>query len=181
MTLSKYEQTIAYSRIYGLYVALCWLTGFYFFVLRLTLDSVVCFACFLLTPVLLYGFAKRFRETRSGGVLTFGQALLLIFMTCAHASLLTAVGVWVYFSFLDAGSFVSLMETSLNALDTEIFEKAYGMPKTEAMQMVSAFSELRPIDITFGYLLDSLFASIFVSVVVALFVKKTRVSDGYSV
>lgn len=181
MTFSKYEQTIAYSRVFGLYVALCWLTGFFFFVLRLPLDSMVCFACFLLTPILLFNLAKYFRETKSGGELTYGQAFLLLFMSCAHASLLTAVGVWAYFNFLDSGAFVSLMETSLNAIDSELFASAYGMPKSEAMQMLSAFSELRPIDITFGYLLDSLFASVFISAIVALFVKKSSGANRYEI
>ena len=169
------EQMQAYARIDGLWLAVIWTASFVCFVGTFTYPS-------LATSVLLIGagslvFAalrlRRYRDEIREGVLSFRRGFLYSMLNYLYASLLFAMVQYIYFQFLDKGFVIG---NYINMVNTDAFKemaKSYGLSQTDWKIVMDNLSGLRPIEWAMQFFSMNVFMGFFVSVPVAMVMKRS--------
>lgn len=169
MTIENRGITQRYAMLYGTYMGLFWIAKFALFPLGLTspLLLMMFLACTLIVPILGYRYTRQFRDTACSGVLSFGRAWVFCASMYLFASLLTAVGHYIYFRFLDNGYILSTYESIMTD-----FSKA-NIPGTEGYvdQIKTALDVVRtltPIEVTMQLLTNNVLICCLLSLPTAL-------------
>ncbi len=178
-TMANYQelqQVQAFARIDGAVVALLWTLSF------------ACLVGFFHEPASLYGIgwfalgafslilaAMRLRKFRDGvleGKISFARAFGFSILTYLYAALLFAVAQFLYFQYMDNGFLVS--QYSLQASSPQIQEmmKLYGLTEQDIRFALENIAALRPIDIALQFFSTNLMLGVFVSLPMALVMKK---------
>lgn len=175
MTTKEYRQLKAYCRYYGLYAGLIWIAGFYSCVCNFPpgLSSLIVLACIAGTPVMIYYMTRYYRDGVCQGFISFRRGLFYSYLLCFYATLLTAIGVWVFFQFIDNGSFINQLMEPLKDEAVRQQLQASNVNLKDLDSEIAMMASMRPIDITFMFLAESLLFSFFMSAMVALLVKRT--------
>ncbi len=173
-----YSLFITYSNIDGAIVGGLWILSFACFVgeFRTPLLSVVAIVCAVASLVTLALRMRRFRDTRLGGVMPFGKAMLYALQCFFKATLLMAVAQYVYFQFIDRGYLINQYVTMLSTPDyAAVVKDAYGMDAKQIIAILqTTMGELRPIEIAFQFLTVNVVTGVILSVPIAALTRRRR-------
>lgn len=163
-------QVKAYARQAGLILALLWIASFAFMVLapNSSVGSLLAMA----TPFFVGWLLKCFRHEALSGLLSFRRGLAFSCLTFFYASLVFALVQFLYFRFLDGGTFLSNIASQIDMLDKVYVEK--GMPPTNLKDGVSLMLQLTPIQMAFTFMMQNVFIGGLLSLPIAFVCKKKQ-------
>lgn len=123
------------------------------------------------TPFYVGYLLARFRNFALDGVISFRRALAFSLYTFFYASLLFAVAQFVYFRYLDNGTFMTMLLTSVKAL--EPVYRAQGISMSELQQSLSMIGQLTPIETAFIFMMQNILIGAILSFPIAWIGKRT--------
>ena len=104
------------------------------------------------------------------------RALAFSVFTFFYASMLFAVAQYVYFRFLDNGALVSMLLSSIKAL--EPFYRAQGVSVEGLRQSIAMIGDLSPVEIAFVFMMQNIFMGFFMSFPIALITRRSTTRRG---
>lgn len=128
------------------------------------------------TPFFVGWLLVKFRDYALQGVISFRRALAFSVFTFFYASMLFAVAQYVYFRFLDNGALVSMLLSSIKAL--EPFYRAQGVSVEGLRQSITMISDLSPVEIAFIFMMQNIFMGFFMSFPIALITRRSTARRG---
>ena len=123
------------------------------------------------TPFYVGYLLSRFRNYALDGVISFRRALAFSLYTFFYASLLFAVAQFVYFRYLDNGTFMTMLLTSVKAL--EPVYRAQGISLSELQQSLSMIGQLTPVETAFIFMMQNILIGTLLSFPIAWIGKRT--------
>lgn len=163
-------QLKAFARQDGFFLFLLWAASF----AAIVADPASSWGSLLAlaTPFFVGWLLVRFRNYALGGAISFRRALAFSLYTFFYASLLFAVGQWVYFRFFDHGSLLTMLMASMKAF-APIYE-AQGISLTELQQSLTMVGHLSPIEVAFLFMMQNFMVGLILSFPIALFTQRKR-------
>ena len=145
------------SMRFGTYMGIFWMFKFIFLPLGFSIPLLQLFfiLCTLFVPILGYLYARKFRNTYCEGTISFSRAFLFTACMYIFAAMLTAVGHYIYFQFIDQGFLMDMYRQQLN----EAKAMVQGELATSIDQIMIAFdtvAALTPIQLTFQLITSNL-------------------------
>ncbi|MCD8317601.1 MAG: DUF4199 domain-containing protein [Paraprevotella sp.] len=170
MNAINYKQVRAYAAQYGTVVGLLWVASFAFYIIALTHPMIGNIGLLLgLSSVLVAGFFVR-RFIREITPLRFGQAWWMRTLIFIYASLLMAVGQFIYFRYMDQGRLIEAYTVILQQPSTTVMMQNL-MPGTDpkgiSRQIIDIFRNISPIQLTFEFLTYNLLLGFLLAVPIA--------------
>lgn len=153
INVSALIQVRAFARQDGFFLFLVWAASFVAVINAPTSSWGSLLA--LSTPFFVGWRLISFRNSALGGAISFRRALAYGFYTFFYASLLFAVGQYVYFRFLDGGQLLASVRDGIAQL-TPVYE-ASGISVSELRQSIDAIGSLTPIELAFVFMMQNLF------------------------
>jgi hypothetical protein len=121
-------------------------------------------------PFLMYYYGKAYRDKCCGGSIRFFSAWLFLLLTFVFASLLVALGHYIYFRYIDGGYILGKVSEAMNMMKSNpVFPKEYNV---QMSAMLDQMSSLSPIKIVFQLISQNVIYGNILSLIVALFVMK---------
>lgn len=163
-----------YATFCGTLMGLFWLAKFTLIPLGIVMPPLMLLflGLSLFVPFVAYVMARSYRNRYCAGVIGFGQAWIFLFLTFLYASLLTAMGYFIYFRFIDGG-FI------LNSLEEMVEEFLSSLPQLQREQMgaqmrelINAQRSLTPITIALQQMSQNLMLGAIMALLIAPFVKR---------
>lgn len=163
-----------YATFCGTLMGLFWLAKFTLVPLGIIIPPLMLLflGLSLFVPFVAYVMARSYRNRYCAGVIGFGQAWIFLFLTFLYASLLTAMGYFIYFRFIDGG-FI------LNSLEEMVEEFLSSLPQLQREQMgaqirelINAQRSLTPITIALQQMSQNLMLGAIMALLIAPFVKR---------
>lgn len=123
------------------------------------------------TPFYVGYLLARFRNYALYGFISFRRALAFSLYTFFYASLLFAVAQFVYFRYLDHGTFLAMLTASMKTL--EPFYRAQGISVSELQQSLAMIGQLTPIETAFVFMMQNILIGAVLSFPIAWIGKRT--------
>lgn len=124
----------------------------------------------LSTPFFIVWRLLAFRNNALDGVISFRRAFAYSCYVFFYASVLFALGQYIYFAYLDKGSFVQTITDSINLVKP--LYKQNGISTEEMDIALKAIKLMKPIDLVFTFMMNNLLIGAFVSPLIALIGRK---------
>lgn len=152
-------QLKAFARQDGAILGIVWIVSFASIVLspQTSWGNIIA----LTTPFIVGWRLCRFRDYALDGVISFRRGLAYSWYTFFYASLLFAIAQYVYFRYLDNGTMTSMLLQTVKAM-TPIY-KQHGVSTAEITQAVNMFTSLKPIQLTFMFMMNNIFMGLILS------------------
>lgn len=169
----KNKNSIQYfAMMFGTYMGIFWILKFPLFPLGLT-NSFLLLLFFFLTisvPFLGYHYGKVYRDRVCGGSIRFVHAWLFLFLVYLFAAILTSVGHYIYFRYIDNGYIINFYSKAIEGMkNNPMFPKEY---YSQAKDLISIYSGLTPIKIALQFISQNVFYGNILALITALFVMK---------
>lgn len=161
-------QLKAFARIDGAILAVVWFASMWF-MFKMP-DTVWGPALMLSTPFFLLWRLLSFRNNALDGVISFRRALAFTCYIFFYASILFALGQYVYFAYLDKGSFMQLLNESMNVMKP--YYKAQGINMNDLDIALRTVKMMKPVDLTFTFMMNNLLIGALVSPLISLMGKR---------
>lgn len=161
------------AMLYGTYMGIFWIIKFALLPLGLVF-SPFGLLFLLLTcavPILVFLMTRSFRKRQCNGELSFFSALVFSFQIYLFAALLTAIGHYLYFQYLDNGFIYTQV---LSQLELVKAEPAMQAQMDQIKHALDVFYELTPIQLTMQLLSQNIFYGIVFSLPIALLTMRKK-------
>ena len=161
-------QLKAFARQDGFFLFLLWAASF----IAMVMNPMSSWGTLLAvaTPFFVGWLLVRFRNYALDGIISFRRALAFSLYTFFYASLLFAVGQYVYFRFFDHGSLLTMLMNSMNTL--EPVYKAQGISLSELQHSLAMIGQLSPIEVSFIFMMQNFMIGLFLSFPIALLTQR---------
>ena len=163
-------QLKAFARQDALLLAGLWMVSFAFIVMapQSLLGGLLAFA----TPFVAGWLLRQFRDKVLDGFISFRRGFAYCFYCFIYASLLFAVAQYVYFRFINGGQFIQMLTESVKALEPVYQER--GLNAAELQQTLDAMKSLPPSQWVFMLLMQNIVIGIFLSIPIAVILRKVK-------
>ena len=161
------------AMLYGTYMGIFWIIKFALLPLGLVF-SPFALLFLLLTcavPVLVFLMTRSYRKRQCNGEISFFSSLVFSFQIYLFAALLTAIGHYIYFQYLDNGFIYTQVLAQLELVKAEPAMQAQMDQIKHAMDV---FYELTPIQLTMQLLSQNIFYGIVFSLPIALLTMRKK-------
>jgi len=163
-------QLKAFARIDGAILGVIWFISMW--CLFKVSDSIWGPVLMLCTPFFIVWRLQVFRNNALDGLISFRRAFAYSCYVFFYASVLFALGQYIYFAYLDNGSFIQLLTDSINLIKP--YYKAQGVSTNEFDIALKAIKMMKPIDMVFTFMMQNLMIGAFVSPIISLIVRKDK-------
>ena len=163
-----------YAMHFGTYMGIFWIIKFLLVPLAMT-NLFFAFLFLGLTftvPFLAYYLTKSFRAKICGGYISFIQAWVFLGFMFIFASILAALGHYIYFRYLDHGYIISSIIQALDELPKEIPDTQLAIDQMK--RNIELMSTMTPIKITMQQLSKNVLNTALLSLIISLFVAKKK-------
>lgn len=173
----QFRQTNAFAMNYAVLFGLYWIAGLACFVNSFNIAGASFGFMLVIVTVPFLGMflANRFRKRVCGGLLTFTRGYMFSLLLYFYAALLLAVGVYLYFEFLDGGSFFNSYMAYLDSPEVKRLFETGGMEQLsggislkDMKNIAEAFQDLSAVAIAANILDFSIFSGLIISLPTAL-------------
>lgn len=173
MTRIEYKQIREFGRYDGLIIGILWMLCFAFFMWGLKEQNGLLILLSELTtiasPFLVWRRCIRFRDKVMEGNMSFSRSYLYAFLIFWHAALIIAAVLFVYFAFLDHGSFILTLNQM--ASDPEIANQKM-VDMNSFRQFIDLLSQFTPVQHAYLSWMEIVLLSFPVSLPIAFFTMK---------
>lgn len=165
-----------YAMRFGTYMGIFWIAKFFLFPLGLEMPilQILFLVLTLYVPFLAYKLAKKYRNSICGGEISFVHAWVFITFMYLFSALLTSVGHYIYFRFIDHGYITNtylllLQETSKAQVE------GWGATVKQLQEGIKLFGTLRPIEVAMQLLSQNVLYGSLLAIPTALILKRERI------
>jgi len=127
----------------------------------------IAFIVSVLAVFALFYFAKRFRDTECGGVISYGQSFKYIFLVYFYGSIVSSLVILLYTNFINTDFLASMLNDVLkmyDAIKMPIDDQTY-----DIVEMI-----YKPAPFALFNVFASIFGAAFWALILAAFVKKDK-------
>lgn len=169
MNTEDYKALKSTAATEGLYTGLLWVVSFACFIGQFASPSLSFVSMFvaLLSVVLVIKRLRNYRNTKLD-TLSFFKAFVYAMSVFLYASLIMALGQWIYFQFIDHGYMIQEYMKQIQKPEfTEMLTGIEGFKEDDLQFIIEQFNSLRPIDIAFQFLSTNIVIGLLLSFPVA--------------
>ncbi|MCD7713808.1 MAG: DUF4199 domain-containing protein [Prevotella sp.] len=163
-------QVKAFARLDGLILAMVWLASMWL-VIRQPQSSWGAILM-LSTPFFIGWRLKSFRDRVLSGVISFRRGLCFACYVFFYASLVFALGQFVYFKYLDNGAFITMIKQGLAAMRPVYEQNGLDISNLETGEKVAEMMSAGDLVLTF--MMYNLMVGLVVSLLLAFIYKKSK-------
>lgn len=160
-----------YARLSAIYLGIFYIIRFATVPLSFSMP-IFSFAFMLLvvaSPFITYALTARFRILRCGGSLSFGRGWIFAFSTMAYAGLIEALGVYVYFRFIDKGAMLNGYMDNIAQAE----QQAGANPVFDQLrESVNTLATVTPIDLAMSIFSNGIIWAILLATFIALMARR---------
>lgn len=131
--------------------------------------QLIVLALIVATPFFVGNRICHYRDRVVMKKVSYRRALFYALECFLYGGLILGVVGYAYMRFVDGGAFLESMTANMSMPEMKPMLDAYGL---DAQEIISVMSEQRPIDIAFSLISNAFFSGIFVSAIVALFLRR---------
>ncbi len=166
-------QVKAFARQDGLWLSLMWVVSFLLMVYLpgSSWGSLLAMA----TPLMVLWLLTRFRNYALEGGISFRRALAYSCYTFFYASMIFCLVQFVFFRFLDNGSFLAMLQQGVEQMEALYKQQGTSDELLQSMkQGVELVGMMSPIELAFIFMMQNLFIGGVLSLPIALLGKQKR-------
>lgn len=161
---------------FGTYMGIYWILKFILFPIGITIPflSFLFIGLTLGVPFIGYYYVRMYRDKICGGYIDFLPAWAFTVFMYMFASLLAAVGHYIYFQFIDQGFIFSSIQKSLNEVMQLLANQQQLTEQTKNVinELTTIFRSLTPFDITMQMISKNMIFGAIIALPTALFVMR---------
>ncbi len=131
-------------------------------------NSLVALFSYLITALIVYltyQYTVRFRDKESGGVMTFGQGFVFVFLLFLYASIISAATKYIFLKYINPSYLENMLALSMQTLEAI-------MPSVPEEMYDTSEAFLTPINFTMAITWLNFLMSLLVGLVVGLIAKR---------
>ncbi len=162
-------QVKAYARQDGIILALVWLASMWLIIQRPESSWGALLA--LCTPFYVGWRLKTFRNKILDGVISFRRGLCFCCYIFLYASILFALGQFLYFKFLDNGKFLTTIHQTIQAIKPLYEQNNLNIDNMELGEKM--LEMMTPMQLVLTFMLQNLMIGVVISLLLALIYKKS--------
>lgn len=159
---------------YGTYLGITWAAMYIMLFNGVTSPMLLLMAMvlFFASPFIAGRFAIRYRKDELGNSMDFSQAFKFLFIMYICATLLSAATNYIYLNYIDNGTFLAQIDRIMSEAAKLQANDAAALEQLNATREM--FSRFSTSSITWEFLNNNIFSSIFLPPIIAFFVKKNN-------
>ncbi len=163
-------QVKAFARQDALFLAVVWFASMWALVENpeRSLGTIL----MLCTPFVVGWRLRVFRDRVLGGLISFRRALCYSCYVFLYASLLFALGQFLYFKFLDKGKFLAIVHHTIETMRPMYEQNGLSADQLDTAQKV--LDMMSPMQMVLTFMMQNLLAGLVLSLLIALVCKRTR-------
>ena len=172
MTATEYVQLKAFARIDGFRLSLLWAVSFACYIAGLNSPGWTLAAAGMSLFSLLFvaRCLKSFRDVAREGIISFMRGWAFVILVFFYAGILFALLQYVYFTYLDQGYLLRMLQQMTATPEAQQMISQYGMGDT-INENLRLLQTMRPIDMSLNLLSTNIMLGIVLGAPIAAFVK----------
>ncbi len=163
-------QLKAFARQDGFILSLVWLLSMWLYIK--VSGSIYGPLLMFSTPFFIIWRLNEFRDKALDGHISVLRSIGYSCYVIFYASLIFAIGQYVYFSYLDNGDFMKLLNTGKEFLNSS--SNTTGMTAQDIDNAVNVVGMMTPIELVFSFMMNNLVIGAIISPVIVLFSKMSE-------
>lgn len=170
ITIEEYKQFKAYTRQDGAIIGVLMSVIFFIFVKSFTNPSMqlLYFLGMISVPVVVAMRVRNYRDKIVMKRISKRRAFGYCLSCFMYGSLILALSVFVYFQYMDKGSFITTLSEYFAMPEMKEAMKIYGLDPAMMKQQLSELQELRPVDVAISVISNTFMSGMFCSLIIAL-------------
>ena len=171
---AEYIQLKAYARQDGIFFGILWIIAFACLIHSMQ-DHSLQFGFIIgaiATPFLAYYRLKHFRDKVLEGHISFRRAFAFVTFTMGYGSIIMAAATYIYFYFLDHGTFIGFLQQSFSTPEVRNSIMQTGVDIQEMEKQIQAMSQIRPIDFAFSVFSNGIISAFFMGIIIGFLGKR---------
>lgn len=174
INITSLMQVKAFARQDGALLALLWIASFASIVWMP--QSMAGSLLAIATPFFVGWRLKKFRDYALEGLISFRRGYAYSVYTFIYAALLFALVQFLYFRYLDHGTFTAMIEGTIQVM-IPVYEQS-GVSVEELKSMLTTVRELSPVEWSFTFMMQNLFIGAVLSLPIAAIAVRRRLTTG---
>jgi hypothetical protein len=175
ITVEEYKQFKAFARIDGAMLGGIMCGTFFAFLASLSNAAwqFVYMLGIVAVPVFVALRVRNYRDNIVQKRVSFRRAAAYSMHCFGYSSLILAIVMYIYFQYFDHGMMLANMKSYFASPEMQEAMKVYGVEKSLFDDQLTVMSSLRPIDVAFSMISNTLFAGLGCSLLVAIISRRT--------
>ena len=175
ITVEEYKQLKAFARIDGAILGGIMCGTFFAFIASLSNMAwqLVYLLGIIAVPVFVAMRVRNYRDNIVRKRVSFRRAAAYSMHCFGYSSLILAIVMYVYFQYFDHGMMLTNLRNYFAMPEMQEAMKIYGVDKSIFDDQLTVMSSLRPIDVAFSMISNTLFAGLGCSLLVAVISRRT--------
>ena len=175
ITVEEYKQLKAFARIDGAILGGIMCGTFFAFIASLSNMAwqLVYLLGIIAVPVFVAMRVRNYRDNIVRKRVSFRRAAAYSMHCFGYSSLILAIVMYVYFQYFDHGMMLTSLRNYFAMPEMQEAMKIYGVDKSIFDDQLAVMSSLRPIDVAFSMISNTLFAGLGCSLLVAVISRRT--------
>ncbi len=168
--IEDFIQVKAFARQDGAFLALLWTLSFaaMMFMPESTIGNLLALA----TPFFVGWRLCSFRNYALDGAISLRRGYCFSVYTFVYASIIFAVVQFLYFKFLDHGTFFTMLQASVTALENAYSQA--GVSTDDLKTTLKLMQELSPINWAFIFMMQNMLTGVIVGLPIAVMCRRTK-------
>ena len=175
ITIEEYKQLKAFARLDGAILGGIMSGTFFAFIASLSNMSwqLAYVLGIIAVPVFVAMRVRNYRDNIVRKRVSFRRAAAYSMHCFGYSSLILAIVMYIYFQYFDHGMMLANLRSYIEAPEMQEAMKIYGVEKSLFEDQFTVMSSLRPIDVAFSMISNTLFAGLGCSLLVAVISRRT--------
>lgn len=175
ITVEEYKQLKAFARIDGAILGGIMCGTFFAFIASLSNMAwqLVYLLGIIAVPVFVAMRVRNYRDNIVRKRVSFRRAAAYSMHCFGYSSLILAIVMYIYFQYFDHGMMLTSLRNYFAMPEMQEAMKIYGVDKSIFDDQLTVMSSLRPIDVAFSMISNTLFAGLGCSLLVAVISRRT--------
>ena len=175
ITIEEYKQLKAFARLDGAILGGIMSGTFFAFIASLSNMSwqLAYVLGIIAVPVFVAMRVRNYRDNIVRKRVSFRRAAAYSMHCFGYSSLILAIVMYVYFQYFDHGMMLANLRNYFAMPEMQEAMKIYGVDKSVFDDQLTVMSSLRPIDVAFSMISNTLFAGLGCSLLVAVISRRT--------
>ena len=175
ITIEEYKQLKAFARLDGAILGGIMCGTFFAFIASLSNMAwqLVYLLGIIAVPVFVAMRVRNYRDNIVRKRVSFRRAAAYSMHCFGYSSLILAIVMYVYFQYFDHGMMLTSLRNYFAMPEMQEAMKIYGVDKSIFDDQLTVMSSLRPIDVAFSMISNTLFAGLGCSLLVAVISRRT--------
>ena len=175
ITVEEYKQLKAYARLDGAVLGMIMCGTFFSFLAYLTNTAwqIAYMIGIVAVPVFVAYRVRNYRDNIVQNRVSFRRAAAYSMHCFGYSSLILAIVMYIYFQFFDHGAMLANLRSCIETPDMQEAMKIYGLKKSLFDDQFAVMSSLRPIDVAFSMISNTLLTGLGCSLLIAVISRRT--------